>query len=122
MKRFALLIGMLAVLCAAVSAYAGVGYNQQYWYAGQNLGNGVGRFGYGMYDGMSRYGDGAYQWQTTYGSQNDGELLRARYGYGNSARYGKGVVSPRYGRSVISPRYGYGFQSPRGVYREYYGG
>lgn len=108
-KRFtALLIGVL--LCAvAAHAYAGAGYNREYWYAGAHLGNGIDRFGYGSYDGMLRYGGG--EWQTAYrrGSPYyDGAML-----WPTNARYGYGVVSPRYGQGVISPRYGYQYQSPR---------
>ena len=117
MKRFAALLIGLLLAAAFVNAYAGAGYNRQYWYGGTSLGNGIDRFGYGSYEPLRRYGDGTYDWQTPYrrGSPRyDGALLQPRYGYGiTNARYGRGIVSPRYGYGVISPRYGSNFQSPR---------
>lgn len=115
MKLSALLIGLLLAMSSAV-AYAG--YNREYWFAGQYLGNGVDRFGYGSYDSimpLMRNGAGTYDWQTTYhqGSPRyDARMLQPR-GMTN-ARYGQGVTSPRYGYGTISPRYGYQFQSPSG--------
>ena len=65
MKITTLLICLL-LSTAIVQAYAGVGYNQEYWFAGKRLGNGMDRFGYGSYTGLLRYGGGAYAWQTSY--------------------------------------------------------
>ena len=107
--RYALLIGMLLAIAAA-SAYPGAGYNRNYWFAGNSLGNGIDRFGYGAYDSLPlRYGGGAYDWQQSYAES-------PRF----NARYGSGVVSPRYGYGVVSPRYGYQFQTPRARYPAYW--
>ena len=106
MRKSALLIGVLFLLFAGMaSAYVGVGYNQNYWYGGRYLGNGVPLFGYGMYNHLPMNAWEPYDSQPLYYGST-----RPVY----NARYGAGIVSPRYGYGVISPRYGDNFQSPYG--------